>query len=133
MILSAEEIRAARDLPVEEVDVPEWGGPVLVRGLTGRARDRYEESMLKAEGGMSYDNVRAKLVVRCLVDKDGKRLFEDSDVEWLGEKSATALSRVFDVASRLSGLSKADVETLAKNSDSEGGDALSSPSLFGSE
>ena len=39
----------------------------------------------------------------------------DADMEALGEKSAAALQRVFDVARRLSGMSESDVEELTKN------------------
>jgi hypothetical protein len=45
-------------------------------------------------------------------------LFTDEDVAALGQRSAAALERVFDAASRLSGLSAEDMEELAKNSES---------------
>ena len=129
--LTGEDIRAVRDLPTEEVYVPEWDGTVLVRGLGGKAKDSYEESMLKEGGGLNYTNVRARLVVRCLVDEDGNRLFQDGDEEFLGTKSGVAIGRIFDVASRLSGLTKTDVETLVGNSEGGGEGDSTSPSPFG--
>lgn len=60
-------------------------------------------------------NVRARLVAMCLVGEDGRRLFEDGDIESLGSKGAAALDRVFAVARRLSGLSNRDLEELVKN------------------
>jgi hypothetical protein len=111
-LLSKDAILAAADLVTEEVPVPEWGGSVLVRGLTGQQRDDFESSMLIQAGGQlgrDLRNTRAKLAAKCMVDGDGKRLFADSDVAALGEKSAAALMRVFDVASRLSGLTEEDV------------------------
>jgi hypothetical protein len=42
-------------------------------------------------------------------------MFSDQDVTKLGKKSARALDRVFDVSQRLSGITKEDVEDLAKN------------------
>jgi hypothetical protein len=49
------------------------------------------------------------------VDEIGKRLFQGAAVKRLGEKSAQALSRVVDVASRLSGLTESDVKELTGN------------------
>lgn len=107
------------DLPSEDVTVPEWGGmTVHVRGLTAAERDAFEADSITGRGrnrDVNLRNIRARLVVRCLVDDDGARVFGDDDVDALGGKSAAALNRLFDVASRLSGLSDADVEELAGN------------------
>src|SRR5262249_4971199 len=113
MRLTKDAILAAEDLVTEEVQVPEWGGTVLVRGLTGRERDEFEASMMVHRGGQMVADVRnsrAKLVAKCVVGDDGKRLFADEDAAALGEKSGAALARVFDVVARLSGLSEDDVK-----------------------
>lgn len=116
--LTRDQILAAPDLPREEVDVPEWGGSVLVSGLSGTDRDAFEASIVEVQGSerkMDLENIRAKLVARSIVDDAGQRLFSDADVRKLGAKSAVALQRVFEVAQRLSGLTPADVKELAKN------------------
>ena len=121
--LTREQILGAEDLPRAEVPVPEWGGVVLVRSLTGRERDQYEESLIRwrASGGQRVKvgadlaNARARLVSLAVIDEDGTRLFSDQDVHALGEKSSRALERVFDVAARLSGLQPGDVEELVGN------------------
>jgi len=118
--LSRKGILEADDLPSREVEVPEWGGTVLVRGLTGAQRDAFDLKFLnwKEKDQSTLENIRATLVAWCIVDSDGKRLFNDtSDVKRLASKSALALERVFDAARDLSGLSNEDVEELAKNSD----------------
>jgi hypothetical protein len=106
--LSRDDILKAADNEPEEIDVPEWGGSVLVRGMTGRERDAFEMSMLTpGRGGrrqVDPANVRAKLVARCVIDDDGNRLFTDADVAELGGKSAAAVDRVYAVAARLSGM-----------------------------
>ena len=43
MRLSRDDILKAADNEPEEVDVPEWGGSVLVRGMTGLDRAAAEE------------------------------------------------------------------------------------------
>jgi hypothetical protein len=119
-ILSRDDILRAADLPTEEVHVPEWGGSVLVRGMTGAERDAFESSVVELKAGnkatsVNMQNIRAKLVALTVVDEKGERLFSQADVELLGNKSAAALQRIFEAAQRLSGLTQADVEELAKN------------------
>lgn len=128
--LSRTDILDADDLLFEDVEVPEWGdGIVRMRGLTAEERDEYEASVVKTNttrgrGGRSKvdvrvdtRNIRAKLVSRCAVDGDGKRLFSDSDVQRLGKKSGKALQRCFSVAQRLSGITDSDIEEMVKNSE----------------
>ena len=59
-------------------------------------------------------NIRAKLASWCCVDAQGGRLFTESDVQALGGKSAAALGRIFDVATRLSGITEEDVDEMAE-------------------
>ena len=112
-ILTRDEILRAQDLETVEVDVPEWGGVVRVRGLTGAERDALEAEA--AELRRPLDNFRARYVARCIVDENGERIFSDEDIEALGRKSAAALNRVFEAAVSLSALTEEDVEALEKN------------------
>lgn len=115
MYLGRDQILEADDLTYDDVNVPEWGGVVRVRALTGTERDKFEASLAGNGKKMSLENVRAKLVASCIVDAEGQQLFAQSDVTKLGHKSAIALNRVFDVAQRLSGLTDDDVEDLSGN------------------
>lgn len=122
MMLDKESILAAEDLRTEEVQVPEWGGSVYVRTLTGKERDAWEATLLDGTGRnrrVKLDNIRASLAAATICDAQGKQLFGPEDVAALGEKSALALDRVFEVAQRLNGLTGEDVEELVGNS---GGD-----------
>jgi len=117
--LTREAILGVSDLPTEDVPVPEWGGVVRVRTLTGAERDAFEGSIVEKRGKkmvVKSDNMRARLVALAVVDEDGNRLFTDADVIALGKKSGAALARVFQVAQHLSGLTEDDVEELEKNS-----------------
>lgn len=118
-VLTHDEIVSAPDLGVERVPVPEWGGDVFVRGMTGAERDGFLASVIDGKGGVVMENLTAKLITATLVDEAGSRLFTEAEIQILAGKSAAALSRIFSVASRLSGISREDVEGLAKNS--EGG------------
>jgi hypothetical protein len=120
-LLSKHDIMTVDDLKVEEVSVPEWGGSVLVRTLTARERDEFESSTVdKKSGKPNLENFRAKLVGLCLVDENGKRLFESrADIAMLGNKSVAALQRVFNKAQELNGFSEEDVEELTEDFDED--------------
>jgi hypothetical protein len=118
-LLTREQILQADDLPFEDVEVPEWGGTVRVRTLSGQERDAFEASITEQRGRnirIRPENIRARLVALSVVDEEGQQLFDESDIRRLGAKSAKALDRLFSVAQRLSGISNEDVEELAKNS-----------------
>jgi hypothetical protein len=118
VLLSRDAILAADDIQVEDVEVPEWGGIVRVRGLSGTERDAFEAASLQGRGKnvqVNLRNLRARLVQKAVVDERGELLFRPVDVEQLGRKSAAALQRLFEPAARLSGLTEDDMEELAKN------------------
>lgn len=117
-MLSREAILETTDLMTEVVEVPEWAGAVLVKALSGTERDRFEASIAQRKGKRTrwnMTNIRARLCQLCVVDGEGKRVFKRGDVDALGQKSAAALDRVFEVAMRLSGMRDEDIEELTEN------------------
>ena len=118
MLLNKEQIKTVSDLETQDIEVPEWGGVVRLKSLTGAERDRFEASVVQGQGRnttVNMQNLRAKLVAQSAIGEDGKPLFTEDDVKWLGEKSAKALNRLFNAAQQLSGLSESDVKELAGN------------------
>ena len=118
MLLTKDAILAANDLVTEDVEVPEWGGTVRVRAISGAERDAFEQAIVTRKGKnvtTNLANIRAKMVALCVVDENGQRIFGDKDVLLLGTKSAAALDRVFTVAQQLAGLTDKDVDELAEN------------------
>lgn len=117
--LTKEQILQADDLKKELVSVPDWGGDVYVRTMTGTERDAFEQSIIETDGEnikMNFVNIRAKLCASTIVDEEGNRLFEEKDIAELGKKSAAALNHIFTAAQKLNGISKDDIKELAKNS-----------------
>jgi hypothetical protein len=49
-ILAKDFILQASDIATEEVAIPEWGGTVKVRGLSGAERNECEQSVVDADG-----------------------------------------------------------------------------------
>lgn len=119
-LLSKDAIWQAQDLTFQDVNVPEWGGTVRIRALSGSERDAFESKSLIKRGNdreLNTRNLRARLIAATAIDEEGKALFEPSDVIHLGQKSAKALERLFDAARKLSGMTAADVDELTENLD----------------
>lgn len=145
-LLSREDILGIDDLKTAEVEVPEWGGKVRIRELTGSEREEFDSmfSTVKQRieiGGqrgrpapqadieIHAERVRVRLCMLSMIDEDGERLFpSETDVALLGAKSAKALHRVFQNCWELSGMGAEGLATEGKGSDTEGGDDLPSES-----
>ena len=119
--LKRREILTNKDFKVEPVDVPEWGGRVYVRSMTGEDRDAFEDKVLEVRDPKtgipkSLKGLKTLLVTLTVCDKDGKRLFAaEGDVNKLAQKSADAIERIFKVAEKLSGVTDEAVRELASD------------------
>lgn len=116
-ILKRDDILKADDLQKELVSVPEWGGDVYVRCMTGAERDKFESGIIEMRGKeqtLNMSNIRAKLASMSICDENGKRLFKEEDVQALSQKSGAALDRVFAVAQRLSAITENDIKELTE-------------------
>ena len=114
-MLTKDQILASLDIAKEEVQVPEWGGSVFVRGMTGLERDAFGTSLRNPDGSVNLDSYRAKLLVCCVVDEQGNALFTPADAAALNGKSSLALDRVFKVAERLNSLGNDALDAAEKN------------------
>lgn len=103
-----DQILKINDLKTERVNIPQWGTDIFVKAMTSQCKDIFEVKYAKS------NNIRAAYAVFCVCDKDGKLLFDESDIDALGGKSASALSKIFDVATRINGYSKEDIDGLEK-------------------
>jgi hypothetical protein len=126
--LGAAEIVRRRPTRTEWVLVPHLGGKVLVRALSASERDEFETSLVKMRGKertISTSNIRAKLCALAIVDPlhfelngEAVRAFSDEQIAELGAVDAGEMSKIYDKAAELSGITEADVEELAGNSNS---------------
>ena len=131
--LTRDQILLIETLKTEPLEIPEWNGSIVVREATAIERDEYEESLVrphlvgkKTELKTDFRNSKARLVVKCVIDDKGDRVFGDKDAEALGGKSAAVIDRIFQVVRRLSGMALKSEEELEKNF--EGGPSESLPS-----
>lgn len=106
-VLTRDAILSCSDLEVEKVSVPEWGGHIFMRVLTGTEKDEYEKKVIDSdkEGAKDFRGLRQKLIAMSACDESGNRIFTDKDIKALGEKSSAVLTRLFEKANELNTLS----------------------------
>jgi hypothetical protein len=113
MALSKAKILAAKDVKLSEaVPVPEWGGDVYIRTISGTERDKFEE----AYSEQKMKAFRVRFLVLTLADESGERLFGDADIDALGGKSSVVINRLFDKAWQHNAFTDAAVEALGNDS-----------------
>lgn len=108
MSLTKDSILAVTDRKIVEVQVPEWGGSVFVRSMSGAERDAFEFDQL----ANPKIHIRSRLVAFTACDETGQLLFTLQDMEQIGKKSCKPLDRLFEEAVRLNKISKEDIEDL---------------------
>lgn len=100
------------------------GQEVFVRAFGGTERDRFEAKTLELEKTGGYTarlvGLRARLLAATLCTADGVLIFDagsQEDLEALGAITVEEVEPLFDAATRLNKLTKADVDELAGNSE----------------
>jgi hypothetical protein len=114
---------AKEKLEVVKVDLGK-GDFIFVRQMTGRERDRFEQSLIKenksVEGGYekSLEDFRAKLAVCTVCNEAGVLTFSAGDFATLSQNmSAARLEKIINVAQKINKISEEDKENLVKNSE----------------
>lgn len=120
--LTRDEILEVDDIQVWEVEVPEWGGTVLVQSLTAAQVERVQTQ----HKGKGMKGLTAAFVQMSVVKEDGKKMFHMSDLDRLSQKSISACTRVLKTIMEQNALEEEDLEELAENlADGQEEDSLS--------
>lgn len=113
MALSKKAILAAKDTKLKgPVAVPEWGGDVYFRTISGLERDQFED----AYSEQKMKAFRARFLVLTISDENGDRLFADNEIEALGQKSSVVINRLFDEAWQHNAFTQEAVDALGEGS-----------------
>lgn len=116
-ILSKQQILEAKDIKVEEVEVPEWGGSVFIKVMNATQRDEFETFVYNRQDQKDLRGMRVLLCKLCICDAEGKQMFtSDSDEKALTNKAGSALMIVFQAAQKLNALRPDDVGGIEENS-----------------
>jgi hypothetical protein len=107
---------AAEDLKHEDVPVPQLGGSVRIRVMTGAARDAFNEYMQSfGDSKRPASAINAALLVQTCVDESGAPMFTMDEIDMVRDKSAAALDVMAAAAMRINGLGISAADDAAKN------------------
>lgn len=119
--LSREELTAPWQSKVVEVPVPEKGeGAVMfVRSISAFERKGLEAMSSRYNQSKRYEDItdfNYLLLAMTISDEDGKRFFQDDELELIRKFPATVVDRLFTAAAELNGLNdKKKSEQAEKN------------------
>lgn len=111
--LDARSVLSADDFQYADVDCPEWGGSVRVRGLTAGERSSVQRK-IKAN---DQQDLEVTVVIFGTVDQNGDRLFTKNERDQLKQKSNAVITRIAKRILELSGGDDESVSETQKNSD----------------
>ncbi len=116
MSLSREEIMSAgAEFKLQEIEVPALGGSVFVREVNAKELDKIQ-LLLRNVGAGSTRPFSAEICAYLICDSDGKRLFNDSQIEKLNSINGKVLEPIMTAGLKLNGLGDDDpVERESKN------------------
>jgi hypothetical protein len=97
-------------------------GTVHVRELMTGEKDAFDTTATKDK------MFRARLVVACCCDEQGRPMFSESDVHSLNQRPLAQVEPIVDAAMRLNGMRAEDAGLAEKNSEAGPGDSSSSGS-----
>lgn len=135
-LMSRDDILGVSDISYEIIPIPEWGNRrVRIRSTTAYERDEYDQSLYrttvaddKTTTKADLDNIKSRLVVKCVVNQKGDRVFKDADASALGRKCAGPINRLFQRIQKLSGMGKESLKEIEGNSGGGANDNSRSPS-----
>lgn len=103
-------------LKTSTLNLPELGGSILVRELTGSERDQLDALNMERKNIGDFLTKRTIHLVSCgVIDEKGNSVFNVKEVEELHSTNAPTLQKIEKRISELSGITKADQEQTEKN------------------
>jgi hypothetical protein len=103
-LLTRDSILAAAAGKTRDVEVPEIGGSVRLRMLSGIERDALFSSLSSPDGKTDMRRYRLALVAGCAIDEAGAAVLTLDDAARLDDGCAPGLARLFRAAQELNGL-----------------------------
>ena len=96
------------------------GDEYRIQSLTELERTKYELD-LQGKKGFAFEKAKRLFLCRTLVDDNGNRIFQDSDVDQMENVDGGLTGLLYDEASTHCGYKKDEIEELVKNSEKAGG------------
>lgn len=106
-MLSGADILRANDRIVGEIEVPEWGGTVLLRRLSSRQIEQWDEfarQIRDPDTDLGPLDGLALMFAQMACDEQGEPLFTGADLEKLKDKAAEIMRTVVDRGAELNNI-----------------------------
>lgn len=95
------------------------GVTVRIQSLSEKEKSAYETRLIAKSGrGVIRDRLQdatRRLIAICLVDEKNERIFNNSDIDKIGELDSYVSSRIYDAAQEHCGFNKGDIESTVGN------------------
>lgn len=108
--LTVQEVLASRDLEERELDVPEWGGTVLIRAFSKRRQQELRKQSVGPGGETDGEKLEMLLLTEGVIEPE----FLPEHVDGLREKSAGVIDRIVRSILELSGMTAEAEKTAEK-------------------
>ena len=122
-MLNRDQILSAKDRAQQTINIPEWGGDVMITALSVRdrslvlgewARLGTAQTDVSGRAGAMVE-IKVRLVALSVTDAEGVPLFTLDDMAALATKSETAIGVISDAAITLNKFFVSATEDAAKN------------------
>jgi hypothetical protein len=119
--MTRQEILDSRNYGVKEIDVPDLG-KVNIRKWSGKDRAKFLQASITVDSGnvdVKYEKIfdnMSLVVALSLCDESGKRLFNDDEIDLVGEMNADIIQSIYQEALVLNSLVQESLKDAAKNS-----------------
>jgi len=115
--LTREQILGAQDRKVIELDVPEWGGTIRLRSMSGLAAEEYIKAVQDAK--TDFEPLLL-LISSSVIGDDNELMFPaPEDVKGLASKNLSALKHVSEACMEVNGFNQEEVAEALKETASE--------------
>lgn len=112
--LTVGKILDSDDIKYEPLEIPEWGGKVLLKSLSGEERDKVERMARQFSAG-EIPGYSAEIAAMTVCDGNKKLLFTNAELPRLRKKSGAILRKIFDAVAKQNLLTPDAIQDAAKN------------------
>lgn len=97
-ILDIKNIKNLPDVPIKEIEIPEWNAKVIVKGLTKKMQ--IELARISTDNDKDAFDYQKALLKASLIEP----VLDDEALEMLYEKDATVIDRIFVEIANINGI-----------------------------
>lgn len=102
------------DAKLIPVEVPEWDTTLFLRVISGSERTNLDKKTKELDRAGRAGDIAVFMVVLCVCDEAGNRVFSETDTDALNAKSGLVIDRLALAAARHNGIGQDAVDAAKK-------------------